>query len=160
MNIFYNIMTIMYLVVGIFILLNLIVFLAAVVGKFNEEAKFIEFNRMKEELKPVAKELDYLDKIEATVRLINLINVLTDNEINNKFTSLSKINSKYELMKLDDDAVVIATNIFNAINSEENFINGNIVVSNEYIMKYITDEAIIKLLDKASQFNNKLTLIQ
>ena len=160
MNIFYNIMTIMYLVVGIFVLLNLIVFLAAVVGKFNEEAKFIEFNRMKEELKPVAKELDYLDKIEATVRLINLINVLTDNEINNKFTSLSKINSKYELMKLDDDAVVIATNIFNAINSEENFINGNIVVSNEYIMKYITDEAIIKLLDKASQFNNKLTLIQ
>lgn len=160
MNIFYNIMTIMYLVVGIFILLNLIVFLAAVAGKFNEEAKFIEFNRMKEELKPVAKELDYLDKIEATVRLINLINVLTDNEINNKFTSLSKINSKYELMKLDDDAVVIATNIFNAINSEENFINGNIVVSNEYIMKYITDEAIIKLLDKASQFNNKLTLIQ
>ena len=72
MNIFYNIMTIMYLVVGIFILLNLIVFLAAVAGKFNEEAKFIEFNRMKEELKPVAKELDYLDKIEATVRLINL----------------------------------------------------------------------------------------
>nr|DAX65920.1 MAG TPA: hypothetical protein [Caudoviricetes sp.] len=160
MNIFYNIMTIMYLVVGIFILLNLIVFLAAVAGKFNEEVKFIEFNRMKEELKPVAKELDYLDKIEATVRLINLINVLTDNEINNKFTSLSKINSKYELMKLDDDAVVIATNIFNAINSEENFINGNIVVSNEYIMKYITDEAIIKLLDKASQFNNKLTLVQ
>lgn len=160
MNIFYNIMTIMYLVVGIFVLLNLIVFLAAVAGKFNEEAKFIEFNRMKEELKPVAKELDYLDKIEATVRLINLINVLTDNEINNKFTSLSKINSKYELMKLDDDAVVIANNIFNAINSEENFINGNIVVSNEYIMKYITDEAIIKLLDKASQFNNKLTLIQ
>ena len=160
MNIFYNIMTIMYLVVGIFVLLNLIVFLAAVAGKFNEEAKFIEFNRMKEELKPVAKELDYLDKIEATVRLINLINVLTDNEINNKFTSLSKINSKYELMKLDDDAVVIATNIFNAINSEENFINGNIVVSNEYIMKYITDEAIIKLLDKASQFNNKLTLVQ
>ena len=159
MNIFYNIMTIMYLVVGIFVLLNLIVFLAAVAGKFNEEAKFIEFNRMKEELKPVAKELDYLDKIEATVRLINLINVLTDNEINNKFTSLSKINSKYELMKLDDDAVVIATNIFNAINSEENFINGNIVVSNEYIMKYITDEAIIKLLDKASQFNNKLTLV-
>lgn len=160
MNIFYNIMTIMYLVVGIFVLLNLIVFLAAVAGKFNEEAKFIEFNRMKEELKPVVKELDYLDKIEATVRLINLINVLTDNEINNKFTSLSKINSKYELMKLDDDAVVIATNIFNAINSEENFINGNIVVSNEYIMKYITDEAIIKLLDKASQFNNKLTLVQ
>ena len=160
MNIFYNIMTIMYLVVGIFILLNLIVFLAAVAGKFNEEAKFIEFNRMKEELKPVAKELDYLDKIEATVRLINLINVLTDNEINNKFTSLSKINSKYELMKLDDDAALIATNIFNAINSEENFINGNIMVSNEYIMKYITDEAIIKLLDKASQFNNKLTLIQ
>lgn len=160
MNIFYNIMTIMYLIVGIFVLLNLIVFLAAVAGKFNEEAKFIEFNRMKEELKPVAKELDYLDKIEATVRLINLINVLTDNEINNKFTSLSKINSKYELMKLDDDAVVIATNIFNAINSEANFINGNIVVSNEYIMKYITDEAIIKLLDKASQFNNKLTLVQ
>lgn len=160
MNIFYNIMTIMYLVVGIFILLNLIVLLASVAGKFNEEMKFIEFNRMKEELKPVAKELDYLDKIEATVRLINLINVLTDNEINNKFTSLSKINSKYELMKLDDDAASIATNIFNAINSEENFINGNIMVSNEYIMKYITDEAIIKLLDKASQFNNKLTLIQ
>ena len=160
MNIFYNIMTIMYLVVGIFILLNLIVLLASVAGKFNEEMKFIEFNRMKEELKPVAKELDYLDKIEATVRLINLINVLTDNEINNKFTSLSKINSKYELRKLDEDASSIATNIFTAINKEENFINGNLVVNEDYIMKYITDEAIIKLLDRASQFNSNISLVQ
>lgn len=160
MNIFYNIMTIMYLVVGVFLLLNLIILIAAIANKNNEEAKFIEFNRMKEELKPVAKELDYLDKIEATVRLINLINVLTDNEINNKFTSLSKINSKYELRKLDEDASSIATNIFNAINREENFISGNLVVNDDYIMKYITDEAIIKLLDKASQFNNNLALMQ
>lgn len=160
MNIFYNIMTIMYLVVGVFLLLNLIILIAAIANKNNEEAKFIEFNRMKEELKPVAKELDYLDKIEATVRLINLINVLTDNEINNKFTSLSKINSKYELRKLDEDASSIATNIFNAINREENFISGNLVVNDDYIMKYITDEAIIKLLDKASQFNNNLVLMQ
>ena len=160
MNIFYNIMTIMYLVVGVFLLLNLIILFAAIANKNNEEAKFIEFNRMKEELKPVAKELDYLDKIEATVRLINLINVLTDNEINNKFTSLSKINSKYELRKLDEDASFIATNIFNAINREENFISGNLVVNDDYIMKYITDEAIIKLLDKASQFNNNLALMQ
>lgn len=160
MNIFYNIMTIMYLIVGIFLLLNLIILIAAIANKNNEEAKFIEFNRMKEELKPVAKELDYLDKIEATVRLINLINVLTDNEINNKFTSLSKINSKYELRKLDEDASSIATNIFNAINREDNFISGNLVVNDDYIMKYITDEAIIKLLDKASQFNNNLVLMQ
>lgn len=160
MNIFYNIMTIMYLIVGVFLLLNLIILIAAIANKNNEEAKFIEFNRMKEELKPVAKELDYLDKIEATVRLINLINVLTDNEINNKFTSLSKINSKYELRKLDEDASSIATNIFNAINREENFISGNLVVNDDYIMKYITDEAIIKLLDKASQFNNNLVLMQ
>lgn len=160
MNIFYNIMTIMYLIGGVFLLLNLIILIAAIANKNNEEAKFIEFNRMKEELKPVAKELDYLDKIEATVRLINLINVLTDNEINNKFTSLSKINSKYELRKLDEDASSIATNIFNAINKEENFISGNLVVNDDYIMKYITDEAIIKLLDKASQFNNNLVLMQ
>ena len=72
MNIFYNIMTIMYLIVGVFFLLNLIILIASIANKNNEEAKFIEFNRMKEELKPVAKELDYLDKIEATVRLINL----------------------------------------------------------------------------------------
>ena len=160
MNIFYNIMTIMYLVVAVFFLLNLIILIASIANKNNEEAKFIEFNRMKEELKPVAKELDYLDKIEATVRLINLINVLTDNEINNKVACLSKINSKYELRKLDEDASSIATNIFNAINREENFISGNLVVNDDYIMKYITDEAIIKLLDKASQFNNNLALMQ
>lgn len=160
MNIFYNIMSIVYLLAGVFFLINLTFFVAMLANKNDEEAKFIELNRMKEELKPVAKELDYLDKIEATVRLINLINVLTDNEINNKFTSLSKINSKYELIKLDEDASSIATNIFGAINKEENFVNGNLVLNEDYIMKYITDEVIIKLLDRASQFNNKLTLIQ
>ena len=92
--------------------------------------------------------------------MINLINLLTDNEINNKFTSLSKINSKYELMKLDEDASIIATNIFTAINKEENFISGNLVVNEDYIMKYITDEAIIKLLDRASQFNSNISLVQ
>ena len=92
--------------------------------------------------------------------MINLINVLTDNEINNKFTSLSKINSKYELRKLDEDASSIATNIFTAINKEENFISGNLVVNDDYIMKYITDEAIIKLLDRASQFNSNISLVQ
>ena len=74
-------------------------------------------------------------------------------------TSLSKINSKYELIKLDEDAKQIATNIFQAIAKDNTFIENNLIVTNDYVMKYITDESIIKLLDKATKYNSKISLV-
>lgn len=159
MNIFYSIMSIMYLILGLFVVNNICTLFYNIAKKYNEESKFIELQRIKEELKPVSKELDYLDKVEATIGLLNFINVLIDNEINNMMTSLSKINSKYELIKLDEDAKQIATNIFQAIAKDNTFIENNLIVTNDYVMKYITDESIIKLLDKATKYNSKISLV-
>ena len=159
MNIFYSIMSIMYLILGLFVVNNICTLFHNIAKKYYEESKFIELQRIKEELKPVSKELDYLDKVEATIGLLNFINVLIDNEINNMMTSLSKINSKYELIKLDEDAKNIATNIFQAIAKDNTFIENNLIVTNDYVMKYITDESIIKLLDKATKYNSKISLV-
>lgn len=154
---FYNVMIIMYLILGIFLLINITTLIGSITNKTREEARSIELNRLKEELKPVSKELDYLDKLEATVGLLNFINVLIENEIDNKIISLSKLNSKYEMIKLDEDAKVIATNIFQSINNEQTFVDNNLIMNNEYIMKYITEQSIVKLLDKASQYNIRMT---
>lgn len=154
---FYNVMIIMYLILGIFLLINITTLIGSITNKTREEARSIELNRLKEELKPVSKELDYLDKLEATVGLLNFINVLIENEIDNKIISLSKLNSKYEMIKLDEDAKVIATNIFQSINNEQTFVDNNLIMNNEYIMKYITEQSIVKLLDKASQYNIRMS---
>ena len=154
---FYNIMIIMYLILGIFLLINITTLIGTIINKTREEARSIELNRVKEELKPVSKELDYLDKLEATVGLLNFINVLIENEIDNKIISLSKLNSKYEMIKLDEDAKAIATNIFQSINNEQTFVDNNLIMNNEYIMKYITEQSIVKLLDKASQYNIRMS---
>nr|DAR65126.1 MAG TPA: Mature oligodendrocyte transmembrane protein [Caudoviricetes sp.] len=154
---FYNVMIIMYLILGIFLLINITTLIGCITNKTREEARSIELNRVKEELKPVSKELDYLDKLEATVGLLNFINVLIENEIDNKIISLSKLNSKYEMIKLDEDAKAIATNIFQSINNEQTFVDNNLIMNNEYIMKYITEQSIVKLLDKASQYNIRMT---
>lgn len=154
---FYNVMIIMYLILGIFLLINITTLIGSITNKTREEARSIELNRVKEELKPVSKELDYLDKLEATVGLLNFINVLIENEIDNKIISLSKLNSKYEMIKLDEDAKAIATNIFQSINNEQTFVDNNLIMNNEYIMKYITEQSIVKLLDKASQYNIRMS---
>lgn len=154
---FYNVMIIMYLILGIFLLINITTLIGSITNKSREEARSIELNRVKEELKPVSKELDYLDKLEATVGLLNFINILIENEIDNKIISLSKLNSKYEMIKLDEDAKAIATNIFQSINNEQTFVDNNLIMNNEYIMKYITEQSIVKLLDKASQYNIRMT---
>lgn len=160
MNIFYSIMKVVYLLGGIFLLAYIMDLLTSISNKFNEESKFIELQKIKEEMKPVNKELDYLDKLEATVGFLNFINVLIDNEINNMMTSLSKIDSKYELIKLDEDAKQIATNIFQSLAKENTFVDNNLIITNDYIMKYITDESIIKLLDKATKYNSRISLVK
>ena len=160
MNIFYSIMKVVYLLGGIFLLAYILDLLTSISNKFNEESKFIELQKIKEEMKPVNKELDYLDKLEATVGFLNFINVLIDNEINNMMTSLSKIDSKYELIKLDEDAKQIATNIFQSLAKENTFVDSNLIITNDYIMKYITDESIIKLLDKATKYNSRISLVK
>lgn len=160
MNIFYSIMKVVYLLAGILFLGYVSDLLTNISKKFDEESKFIELQRIKEEMKPVNKELDYLDKLEATVGFLNFINVLIDNEINNMMTSLSKIDSKYELIKLDEDAKQIATNIFQSLAKENTFVDNNLIITNDYIMKYITDESIIKLLDKATKYNSRISLVK
>jgi len=55
MNIFYSIMKVVYLLGGIFLLAYILDLITSISNKFNEESKFIELQKIKEEMKPVNK---------------------------------------------------------------------------------------------------------
>lgn len=159
MQTFYTLSLIVFILVGILISLSILFLITSLTNKTHAETVFLETQNARQQVQVIPDELDYISKIEASVAFLNFINTLIENEINKTFTSLDKINSRYDLKNLDTDAANIAKKIFDSLNKEITFSTNNLIITDEYIMRHITDEAIIRLLDKSSKYNNKLTLV-
>lgn len=97
-------------------------------------------------------------KIEVTVALLNIINILIDAEINRTIETVSMLGNKYELLKYDDDAKRISSSVFNAFDKESTFLSNKLMITDEYIMTYITEEVLTRLLRRAREYN--LDLVQ
>ena len=97
---------------------------------------------------------DYLDKIDSTVSLLNLINILIDNEITKMLDSLSRLKVKYDSKSLDRDAKNIAENVYTSLKKDSTFSNENIILTDEYIMKHISEESITRLMIRSYTYNS------
>lgn len=97
-------------------------------------------------------------KIEVTVALLNIIDILIDAEINRTIETVSMLGNKYELLKYDDDAKRISSSVFNAFDKESTFLSNKLMITDEYIMTYITEEVLTRLLRRAREYN--LDLVQ
>lgn len=92
-------------------------------------------------------------KIEVTVALLNIINILIDAEIGRTIENINVLGNKYELLKFDDDAKRISDSVFNAFNKEDTFLSNKLMITDAYIMKYIMEETITRLLRRVQEYN-------
>jgi hypothetical protein len=104
------------------------------------------------------KQLDYLDRVEATVSTLNVINILIDNEINQMVTTLSRLNQKYDVKRLDTDVKKISEKIFNGFKKDNGLITSQLIVTDEFIMQHIMDEVITRLLSVMKDYNNTIVI--
>lgn len=125
------------------------------------QAKREEEHRLAAETKDINDRLEHdlhdID-INSAVNILDLCKVLIKLEISNILELNRKLGVKYEYIKIDEDSKKIAENVYNALDKsvlEKN----NAIITTDYIMKFISTESIITLMDDAQQYNSTLTLM-
>lgn len=148
---------ILFIIIGIMVLIlfTYICSLIISVNKyFDARTKKEELLTEREKVKPILQPINYLDKIDSTVSLLNLINILIDNEITKMLDSLSRLKVKYDSKSLDRDAKNIAENVYTSLKKDSTFSNENIILTDEYIMKHISEESITRLMIRSYTYNS------
>lgn len=80
-----------------------------------------------------------LDEIEKTERIKDLIDSMIELEVYSALRVNISLNSKYDILKIDEDVQKIATNVYAGLNNQIS--SSNLVFSTEYIMKYIISKS-------------------
>lgn len=114
-----------------------------------KQKTLVEYNQL---LQP--KNLLTTDKqIEVTTDLLLFISKLIEIECNNKLKANITLNQKYEFTKATDDITEISKAVYEGLNPDTVFGNPNILLKDDYIMKYISQQATVVLLGHALDIN-------
>lgn len=140
---------------GVMLLFNLIL---AGINLINTKAKKDDLYIQLETNPDLDKKehISFTDKIDITISLLNIINVLIDSEIGRSIETVSMLGKDYELLKYDNDVKRISESVFNAFIKDETFLSNRLVITDEYIMKYISEEVMTRLLRTAQAYNLEL----
>ena len=96
---------------------------------------------------------------ESTISLMNLINQIVATEVGNMMLQYKRLAKRYDYINLDKDAEKVATTVFNNINWDS-YKKREILVKEEYLLKYISDQTIIQILDYAREMNVMIPELQ
>lgn len=110
------------------------------------------------ELEKHSRELythNLLDRIDATVSIMNLMNIIIDNEISKTLQGCIRLNTKYELSKLDKDVKTIATTVYDCF-KKDIFDSTETIVTSNFLMQHITDEVMLRLIKAVQEYNTVL----
>lgn len=107
----------------------------------------------------VKTKMTMTERVDITLSIMNLLNVLIDNEINKTLQACARINTKYDVTRLDKDVKIIATTVFEAIKPEV-FISADSIISDNFLMQHITDEVMIRLMKVGQEYNKALQQLQ
>ena len=145
----YEIIIKIFIVLSFFIVLNCI----NTIADYFKEKKNHQFMLNQEEYNTNSK-LDLMDRTNLTIKLMELINTLIDNEISKTLQSCIRLGSKYESTRLDKDAELISKAVFESIKSEI-FLEKDLILTEEFLMQHIADEVLIRLIKYTQEYNNK-----
>lgn len=95
------------------------------------------------------------DKLDYSIGVINLINNIIDIEITGFLKSYIVLGTTYNVINLDKDVETVSKTVFESIKSET-YMNDTILLSDNYIMSYITKNVSYVLIVKSLSINNKL----
>lgn len=100
-------------------------------------------------------------KIKNTIELMSLIRTMIENETMDILKKPIQLNEPYQTMNIDDDSKKIATKVYNAIDKEilSTYREmGNqpvlLVITPEYLQKYIIQESISVFLSAVTAHNS------
>lgn len=96
-------------------------------------------------------------KISATAEFLEVIRALINNSVEDVLQPYTQLNKKYEVMKIDEDIVKVSTRVYSSI-SDYVLTSGGLMLMNEYIMDFIITEVRLALVDKVTEFNNRILL--
>jgi hypothetical protein len=114
-----------------------------------KQKTLVEYNQL---LQP--KNLLTTDKqIEVTNNMLIFISKLIEIECNNTMKTNIVLNQKYEFTNATDDIKHISTAVYQGLNPDNVFGNPNILLKDEYIMKYISQQTTIELIGQALRLN-------
>lgn len=95
------------------------------------------------------------ERIELTNSILDLISFMVNNEIVSDFKTYVALNTSYDISKLDDDVTTISQRVFDGINKTL-FKDPNLILTETYLMEFITKKTINTLLDVAQTHNSNL----
>ena len=104
--------------------------------------------------KPIDRTLPTNTQIEITKDVMDLINQLIQIESDAKLKIYAPLNRKYEYTTLAEDIEGISESVYEGLRKEMIFDNPNVFISNEYIMKYISQQTSIIFMGLVLQYNN------
>lgn len=114
-----------------------------------KQKTLVEYNQL---LQP--KNLLTTDKqLEVTNNMLIFISKLIEIECNNTLKTNIVLNQKYEFTNATDDIKTISTAVYEGLNPENVFSNPNILLKDDYLMKYISQQTTIELLGQALRLN-------
>jgi len=114
-----------------------------------KQKTLVEYNQL---LQP--KNLLTTDKqIEVTNNMLIFISKLIEIECNNTMKTNIVLNQKYEFTNATEDIKNISTTVYEGLNPDNVFGNPNILLKDEYLMKYISQQATIELIGQALRLN-------
>ena len=136
------------IIIGI-VTLFILVILYTINDWLRSKIDYIEFNMY--ETKPIPIET----RTNCTTEFLNLCNRLMDVEIMKVMRDYIALNNRYEMSRIDDDSKKIATNVFEGLKKEA-LNDKSLLVDDIYIMKYISSETILQLLNVVLDYNKSL----
>lgn len=99
--------------------------------------------------------LPMTDRVELTNSILDLIAFMVNNEIVSLFKNYISLNELYVISNIDKDAANISNNVFNGIN-ENLFKDPNLILTDKYLMEYISKKSISTLIDVAQTHNSNI----
>lgn len=98
------------------------------------------------------------DIVSNTTDVLSLCNSLIDIEIQERMKENIILQQKYEMRNLDTDAKIIAENVYKSIN-QNILVSKTFMLNNDYILKYITSQSLIKLISTTKEYNRQNNVI-
>ena len=94
----------------------------------------------------------YGDRLEVTVLALQAIDTITKREVDGKVLFLHLSHMRYNMLDIDKDVEKLGTYIFNSF-KKEFYQNDVLLLSDDYIMKYITSEVSLLFITAMKEAN-------
>lgn len=95
------------------------------------------------------------ERIDLTVSILDIITSLINTEITSIFKENFALNNLYNISNLDTDVAKISDKVFKGIRPMI-FKDPNLILTEEYLMSYITKKTINTMIEVATTYNDNL----